>query len=557
MQEFIYYNPNGLDFPINEEIFVTSSLEDVAEKSFLISNTSLIKSELTANEIDFYIKNSQDSLSNKIQNVSKLYEIAATKYDFAQDISNTQVLDNEVLLIANNQDEYKLFVEKTLNEEFNLFYITTDILKSISGHIGNLSVIVDDEGKDVTLNVSQIVWFDAQDEGLKQSGTFDPNLSSLDEVIQKLKENIQSYEYRKFITYDSSICQYHERREEICSRCEDVCPTVAITKDDKTKRLNFSMIDCLGCGGCVSVCPSGSIEYAPMSRTSIYEVSKFYNGSIPLIIPNKMNMEKLSIELKENVLPFAIDGEKFLDESTLLTIAQESGSQIIFYSDFLSKGTKDAISIINQIYQKKYSKDAVIVATNKEELSNVLNEVDLIENSRFTFNHSSSKKREIFAIRLKHIVGDEDLGTITTGEHIHYGKILVNEPNCTLCLSCVGACNVEALVADARDNTLRINPSLCTSCGYCLVSCPEADCISIESDVIHLNQTWFTEQILAKDELYPCIECGKEFATKKAVEKIAAMMGPLFKENPTKYRTLFACEDCKAKLMIKQGLLDA
>jgi len=557
MQEFIYYNPNGLDFPISDEITITTDLNEIQNESFLISNTNLIKSELTAFEIDFYIKNSKDNLSKKIENVSTLYEIAATKYDLSQDISNFKELDNEVLLIANNEDEYKLFVEKTLDEDFNLFYITTDILKSISGHIGNLSVIVDDEGKDVTLNVSQIVWFDAKEEGLKQSGTFDPNLSSLDNVIKTLKENITSYEYRKFINYDSSICQYHERREEICSRCEDVCPTVAITKDDETKRLDFSMIDCLGCGGCVSICPSGAIEYTPMNRTSIYEVSKFYNGKTPLIIPHKMGMENLSIELNENILPFAIDGEKFLDESMFITIAQESGSQVIFYSDFLSKGTKDAISILNQIYQKKYNKDAVIVAMNENELEDAMQEANLIENSRFTFNHTSSKKREIFAIRLKHIVGEDDLGTVTTGEHVHYGKIEVNEPNCTLCLSCVGACNVDALVADARDNTLRINASLCTSCGYCLVSCPEADCISIESDVIHLNKRWFTEEVLAQDELYPCIECGKEFATKKAVEKIAAMMGPLFASNPTKHRTLFACEDCKAKLMIKQGLLDA
>ncbi|WP_375723138.1 4Fe-4S dicluster domain-containing protein [Arcobacter sp. KX21116] len=557
MQEFIYYNPNGLDFPISEEIFVTSNIEDGAKSDFLISNSPLIKSELTAKEVDFYIKNSKDSLSNKIENVSTLYEIAATKYDLSQDISYNQELNNEVLLIANNEEEYKIFVEKTLDEDFNLFYITTDLLKSISGHIGNLSVIVDDEGKDVTLNVSQIVWFDAKEEGLKQSGTFDPNLSSLDEVIKQLKDNIENYEYRKFITYDSSICQYHERREEICSRCEDVCPTVAITKDDKTKTLSFSMVDCLGCGGCISICPSGSLEYTPMSRTSIYEVSKFYSGKIPLIIPSKMNMENLSIDLKENVLPFAIDGEKFLDESMFITIAQESGSQVVFYSDFLSKGTRNAIDIINQIYQKKYSKDAVIVAANEEELSEALKEVDLIENSRFTFNHTSSKKREIFAIRLKHIVGDEDLGTVSTGEFVHYGKIQVKEENCTLCLSCVGACNVDALVADARDNTLRINSSLCTSCGYCLVTCPEADCISIESDVIHLNKTWFTEEILAQDELFACVECGKEFATTKAINKIAAIMSPLFASNPVKQRTLYCCEDCKAKLMIKQGLLDA
>jgi hypothetical protein len=94
-----------------------------------------------------------------------------------------------------------------------------------------------------------------------------------------------------------------------------------------------------------------------------------------------MNIENLDIELKENILPFAIDGEKFLDETMLLTIAQSSSSQIIFYTDFISKGTGDAIRILNDIYQAKYGKDAIIVAMNEEELQNAINEVSFIENS--------------------------------------------------------------------------------------------------------------------------------------------------------------------------------
>ena len=80
-------------------------------------------------------------------------------------------------------------------------------------------------------------------------------------------------------------------------------------------------------------------------------MSKFYKDTHPLIIPLKMKMEDLEISIKENVLPFAIEGEKFLDETAFLTLLQMSGSQVIFYSDFLSKGTKDAIRIVNNIYQ--------------------------------------------------------------------------------------------------------------------------------------------------------------------------------------------------------------
>jgi len=551
MQEFIYYNQKGLDFPISEEILVTTDINETKEKNFLISNTKEVESELNADEIDFYIKNSNDSVSAKIENVLKLYEIAATKYDFAQDISYEEEVSKQLLLVANSQEEYEAFTNEIQADDFELFSVKEEIIKEISGHIGNLSVIVDDEGKDVTLNVSQIVWFDAKQIGLNQSGTFDPNLSSVEEVVKTLKENINSYSYKKFTTYDHSICQYHERREEICSKCEEVCPTVAITKDDETKTLGFSQIDCHGCGGCVSVCPSGAIDYAPSNKESLFEMSKFYEETHPLIVPEKMNMSSLEVPLKENVLPFAIEGEKFLHEASFLTLLQISGSQVIFYSDFISKGSGDAIRIVNDIYQAKYGKDAILVAMTEKELIKALDEVSFIEGSQFNFNQDTLKKREIFSHRLQKIVGDEDLGEVKTGEHVHYGLVKVNEDKCTLCLVCVGACNVDALQADASDNTLRLNPSLCTSCGYCEVSCPETDCLTIERDVIKLEPTWFKESILAQDELFACVECGVEFATTKAVTKIANMMGPIFAHDPVKERSLYCCADCKPKIMMQ------
>ena len=551
MQEFIYYNDKGIDFPLTEDIFVTTNIEDAKNKSFIISNTDEIKSELTAKEIDFYIKNSQDNLASKIKNVSKLYEIAATKYDFAQDISYSQEVSNELLLITNSKEEYEEFISKVNVNDFELFSINENIIKDIKGHIGNLQVTVLDEDEDITLNVSQIVWFDAKQPRKERIGIFDPNLSTIDEVIQTLKNNINSYSYKKFTTYDSSICQYHERREEICSKCEEVCPTVAITKDDKTKTLTFSQIDCHGCGGCISVCPSGAVDYAPSNKEALFEMSKFYKNTHPLVIPAKMNLENLEVSLKENILPFAIEGEKFLHEASFLTLLQMSGSQVIFYSDFLSKGSKDAIRILNEIYQKRYQKDAILIAMNPKELQKAVEEISFVEDSYFNFNQETLKKREIFSHRLEKIVGNDDLGVISTGEHVHYGKVEVNQDTCTLCLACVGACNVGALIADAKDNTLRLNPSICTACGYCEVSCPEKDCLTIKKDIIELKPSWFKENILAQDQLFACVECGKEFATTKAVEKIAKMMGPIFSSDPIKERSLYCCADCKPKIMMQ------
>lgn len=563
MSEFVYYNKINLDFPLNEEITVSSNVEELKSKRFLISNNGEVNSEVYTKDVDFYLNNTQDSIADKIINVHKLYEIAATKYDYAQDISYSANIENKVLLVA-TEDEAKTFMSNIDKDEFDLYYIQSDSIKSIEGHIGNLTVVVDKNNKDITVQIDQIVWFDAQELGLKQSGTFDPLQSSLKEVLSTVRANIESFEYTKFTTYDSTICQYHERREEICSKCEEVCPTVAILKDDEKKHLEFSQIDCHGCGGCISVCPSGALDYAASNKEALFEMSKFYKETHPLIIPSKMDIENLQVELKENVLPFSIDGEKFLHESTLLTLAQISASQIVFYTDFISKGTGDAIRILNDIYQKKYGKDVILVAQDKEQLQEALEKVSFIEDSYYNLAQESFNKREIFSLRLKHIVGDENLGVVQTGEHIHYAKVKVNEANCTLCLVCVGACNVNALQAEAKDNTLRLNPSLCTSCGYCEVSCPEADCLTIERDIIELEPNWFKENILAKDELFACVECGKEFATVKSIQKIATMMSPIFSSDPVKERSLYCCADCKPKIMMQsyydkksQGAIDA
>lgn len=555
MQEFVYYSEEPLEFPLPQTIYVTNNVTEVTNDDYIVSNTKSVNGQIIADEIDFYIKYSKDSMAQKIKNVEKLYEINATRFDLAQDIVYTQDVSKAVLLIS-SQEEKSEFLKHTIPNEFDLFHVEPGIVKSISGHIGNLTTIVDDEGKDVPLNVSQIVWFNQDEMATKQSGSFDPVESSMDDVIAILRNNITNYEYKKFTVYDNTICQYHERREEICSKCEEVCPTVAIVKDDENKHLEFSQIDCHGCGGCISVCPSGALDYAPSNKSTIFEMSKNLKGHIPLIVPQKMDIKELDVSIKENVLPFSIEGEKFLHEGTFLTILQESGAQAIFYSDFLSKGSKDAISILNQIYQAKYGKDAILIAMNKEELEKALEVVDFVENSHFTFNETDSKKREIFAIRLSHIVEDEDLGTVATGEHVHYAHVKVNESNCTLCLSCVGACNVNALTAHTDDNTLRLNPSLCTACGYCEVSCPEKECLTIEKDVIKLTPAWFTDEILAQDELFACVECGKEFATKKAIEKISTVMAPLFKKDPIKERTLYCCEACKPKIMMASYMKD-
>ena len=553
MQEFIYYNKNGLDFPLNEKIQVTTNLDDIKDKNFLISNTKDVKSELIAFEIDFYIKNSNDNFSKKIENVLKLYEINGIKFDFAQDIPQNIKISNSLMIIYENLEDYNSFVKNLKKDEFELYRVEEKLIKEIKNTIGEFEVVVNSNDKDIVLKTSQIVWFNQKLKKVKK-GIFDPKLVSSDEIVESLRANISSFSSIKTILYDKSICQYHERKDEICSKCEEVCPTNAITKDEKNRRLVFSLVDCIRCGECVSVCPSGSLNSANTSRESLYEVSSFYKNTKPLIISSKSNIDELNVELGKDVLPLCIVGDIF-DETMLLTYLQVSGSQLIYFSNDISKGTKESIKIVNDIYLAKYGKVGVYFVSSESELKDALEKQEFIENSYYDFNQRDMKKREVFSVRLQKLVGDEDLGIVKTGPDIHYGRVLVNEANCTLCLACVGACNVDALFANESDFTLRVNPSLCTACGYCEVICPESDCLSINYDEMELNPSWFGETILAQDKLFACVECGVEFATTKAIEKIAALMEPIFaKQSAAKARSLYCCADCKPKVMILEEL---
>lgn len=552
-KEFVFYKPNGLDFPLAEEIeWVEAPCET---EGYIVSNSPEAKAVIVAPEINFYLEKSLDSIAQKIVNMTKLYAIRSIEFDYAQDLDYEQAVGKKLLIVtdATLSSERKTSLTQ---DGFAAMLLSPRLVVDVNGHIGALTVCLQKEEEFVDVEVDQIIWEDAPSFATKQSGVYDPKLLGWEGAFKKAKANLGVYHYKNFFNYDPSICQYHERREEICGKCAEVCPVVAIQKEDATRHLKFSFIDCHGCGGCISVCPSGALDYTQMPRAAFAQVSPYFKGHTALIIPQKMDLNTMDIALPEGVLPLMIEGEKYLHEAHLLNLLQTSGKPVIFYTDFISKGTGDVIRMLNEIFERKYHKKAIYVCEDISTLQSIFETMQAIPECMYGINESGLRKREIFSARLSYLVGEEDLGILATGEHVHYGTIKINEDKCTLCLSCVGACNVRALTAHPEDNSLRFNASICTNCGYCEVTCPEKECLSVIKDEMHLEPKWFTQRIMAKDELFKCIECGKEFATSKAVQKIASIMAPLFGEDDVKLKTLYCCPTCKPKVMF-QAHIDA
>jgi ferredoxin len=90
-------------------------------------------------------------------------------------------------------------------------------------------------------------------------------------------------------------------------------------------------------------------------------------------------------------------------------------------------------------------------------------------------------------------------------------------------------------------------------CGECESVCPEK-AISLNAEGLRLNAARFQPRIVAKDDAFHCVECGKPFASSRSIQKVIALMTPLFGGDLLKIKTLSCCADCKPKVMLRDKL---
>lgn len=540
MKDFVFVK-NEFLIPLPDKISICEHDEDA-----LVSNEKGVKAQIYAPEINFYLKNSKDDYLKKATNTLLLYEVRASIYDLGLDLEYEKRVGANVI-IASTQDQSDLCAFLSQNG-FKILQVNNAL--AVYGSVGGLGVTMQDKGEELEVKCDLFLYDEFKESFNQQSGCYDlKEFKDKEHLLGFLQSKSPVYEYKNFINYESSICQYSKRREECCAKCAEICPTTAIIKIDETKELDFSMIDCIGCGDCASICPSGSLEFTPLPKASFWVLLNFYKDRKILLIDENFALERLDVELDEGILPLVLKSTH-LNEMHLLALLQSSGANIILCATRLSKGNEEAIRLLNILFERKFNKKAIITAFDKQSLKKALHECEFIKDLRFELGESPMLKREHFAKRLLNIVGDDDLGVAQSGEWLRYGQVSVNADTCTLCLACVGACNVGALVADSKENALKFNASLCTTCGYCVVSCAENNTMKCEQSGLEFRASYFHFHTLAQDELFACVECGKEFATKKAVEKVANLMRDKFAGDERKLKTLYCCAECKAKLMV-------
>ena len=123
-----------------------------------------------------------------------------------------------------------------------------------------------------------------------------------------------------------------------------------------------------------------------------------------------------------------------------------------------------------------------------------------------------------------------------------FGTVQARPDGCTGCGACAGACPTGALTADSREPRVLFTGVRCTGCGLCASGCPEG---VLE---VSARLEWVTASLspreIARADAHACPRCGRVFATRQALEAVAARLAGRFPGLSADVLSL--CPDCRA-----------
>ena len=133
-----------------------------------------------------------------------------------------------------------------------------------------------------------------------------------------------------------------------------------------------------------------------------------------------------------------------------------------------------------------------------------------------------------------------------------YGRVNIDTDNCTICLSCVGACPAGALQDSPDAPQLLFREDACLQCGICAATCPEK-VITLEPQ-FNLTDSAMAAELVVEDIPFSCTECGKPFGSTRSIEKVISKLSDhsMFQQS-ARTDMLKMCEDCRVEAMFAQN----
>ena len=455
-------------------------------------------------------------------------------------------------------------------------------LMDVGGYLGAFEVIVDVNGESQNLadlmNLTSQTFDVILDLGRQPAITLElpppgyfavsANRENMPKVLEEIAGLNGEFEKPQYVHYDPDICAHGERGITGCTRCIDTCPAGAVISIGE--RVEVDVHRCHGMGSCSAVCPTGALTYAypslgdtmnrlrqvltawrisgmPAPCILLYDsdsgaeylrtvCADFPDGVLPWRVEE---IGSTGVEVWLSALAYGAVGIRILTHertpgAVLTTLAQ----QIELIRCLLEGLDYDGQSIaelpaveFSSAVWPQYVDESVVadVAT----FGGVDNKRDAL---RLVFDHLTPESSPIEAIALP--------------AASPFGQIRVDTALCTLCMGCVSVCPAGALADGSDTPKLDFIEWNCVQCGLCERACPE-NAITLEARLLVDSDSRLMKRTLNEEEPFGCIGCGKPFATKSMIDKMAETLASHRMFQGDSLDRLKMCTDCRVKSMFE------
>ncbi|MGH8800788.1 MAG: 4Fe-4S binding protein, partial [Casimicrobiaceae bacterium] len=430
---------------------------------------------------------------------------------------------------------------------------------------------------DLVLDLGATAWFRQHQ---PPQGYFAPGGDPLAQARAATEVALATGEFEKpkYFAYKASICAHSRSQKKGCTRCIDVCSTLAIRADGDHIYVEPHL--CMGCGACTTVCPSGAMTYAyPTAadlgtrlRTLLRGYARAGGRDACLLLHAAEGgavIEALAREgrgLPARVIPVEVEHIASVGIDLWLAAIAWGASQVAVlatgteapqYRDAITFQMSIAETIANALgYQGEHLR-RIAPSEAESDLSAIDDDsttrgaarldaalwdwpVALAPRVAATFAAVGDKRR-LLALANEHLATHAPVpqATIALRAGAPFGSLEVNREACTMCLACVASCPEAALLDHPESPKLRFIEVNCVQCGLCVATCPE-DAITLVPR-LDLTPQAKAPRVLNEAAVHACVRCGKPMGTQQMVHAMVERL---------RHHSMFAGEGALARLQM-------
>jgi len=456
--------------------------------------------------------------------------------------------------------------------------VITATVASLVGYLGTFQLVLESpdskavihevtDGRQVFDLVLDLMTPAGINSQLLPPGYFAPGAdeAALQLALDEIPGLVGEFEKPQYFSYQASICAHGRSGMTACTRCLDACPTNAIISQGDIIEVNPGL--CQGAGSCATACPTGAITYSyprlsdSLNRLrALLKVYRDHGGTDAVLLFHDREaggdvVAALAPQLPGHILPVEVEEIGSVGMDTWLSSLAYGARAVVLLGTTCSPqavvaeiqaqlGTARAL-----LAGMGYSPEVLLYTDHRgTALIDAIHGLSLLDNSAPAGFAGLDEKRTVIRLAVEHLFdtapAQRPLVSLPTGAP--FGEVLLDQARCTLCMACVSQCPASALSAGDDTPQLYFIEANCVQCGLCCRTCPE-DAIAITPRYLYDFQVRNSRRLLHEEEPFACIRCGKPFATRSVIERIAKKMRGHAMFQGAALERISMCEDCRVQ----------